>query len=278
MAKPTIRRASLEDIDFFLTLAKKEGWNPGLHDALPFYSIDPSGFFVSELDEKKIGCISVVAYNDAFGFLGFYIIIPEYRGRGWGLQMWNHAMKHLGSRCVGLDGVIAQQENYKKSHFQLYYRNIRFEGRGACSGPTSLIDLRKIPFETLLKYDSFIFGLARHTFLPHWIEMPNAYSLAKVENSQLKGYGVIRKCVDGYKIGPLFADDLDTAQEIYAGLCDKAVNNPVFIDVPEVNPLAMKLVHEAGLKTVFETARMYNKPPPKQQLNNIFGGTTFEVG
>lgn len=275
---PTIRNATLEDLDFFFTLAKNEGWDPGLHDALPLYSIDPNGFYISELDGKKIGCISVVAYNDAFGFVGFYIIIPEYRGRGWGLQLWNHAMKHLGNRCVGLDGVIAQQENYKKSHFQFYYRNIRFEGRGASSGSTTLIDLHKIPFETLLEYDLPIFGLARRTFLRCWIEMPNAYSLAKVEHNQLKGYGLIRQCVNGFKIGPLFADDLDIAQEIYAGLCHQAGDNPVFIDVPEVNPLAMKLIHDAGLKTVFETARMYNKSPPKQQLNKVFGVTTFEVG
>jgi ribosomal protein S18 acetylase RimI-like enzyme len=278
MMIPTIRNATLEEIDFFLSLAKNEGWNPGLHDTLPFYSIDPSGFFISELNGKIIGCISVVAYNDAFGFLGFYIIIPEYRGRGWGLQMWNHAMKYLGSRCVGLDGVIAQQENYKKSHFQFYYRNIRFEGRGFSLSPTALTELNKIPFEMVLEYDLPIFGLARDVFLRRWIEMPNAYSLAKIEQDQLKGYGVIRQCVNGFKIGPLFADDLDIAKEIYAGLCGRAGDSPVFIDVPEVNPLALKLIHDAGLKTVFETARMYNKPPPEQQLNKVFGVTTFEVG
>lgn len=275
-----IVNASLEDINFFLSLAKKEGWNPGLCDAIPFYSTDPNGFFIGKIGDKMIGCVSSVAYNSNYGFLGFYIVIPEFRGQGFGIQLWNKAIDYLGNRNIGLDGVISQQENYKKSFFKLYYRNIRFEGKTSnfFSDSSSLIDLSQVSFEKLLQYDSAVFGLCRETFLNNWISMPNSYSLAKMDGNRLIGFGVIRSCINGYKIGPLFADNLEIATEIYAGLSSKVTEGSIFLDVPEINTNALKLAENAKLNKVFETARMYTKQPPKQELDKVFGVSTFELG
>ncbi len=112
--------------------AAQEGWNPGLTDADCFYAADPAGFLVGRLGDEPIGCISVVRYEPAFAFLGFYIVKPEQRGRGHGFRLWQAGMARLNDRVVGLDGVIAQQENYKKSGFVLAHRNIRFGGVPAC--------------------------------------------------------------------------------------------------------------------------------------------------
>ena len=67
----------------------------------------------------------------------FYIIKSQYRGRGFGLQLWNAAMAYMGGRNVGLDGVIAQQGNYRKSGFKLAYRSIRHQGEGGGAEPSS---------------------------------------------------------------------------------------------------------------------------------------------
>lgn len=278
MTTPTIKNATLEDMDFLLFLAGEEGWNPGVHDALPFYETDPRGFFIAEFGKKTIGCVSAVAYDGTYGFLGFYIIIPQYRGRGWGLQLWNHAVAYLGSRCIGLDGVLAQQENYKKSGFRFYYKNIRFQGNVVQRGSSTLVNLQEVPLATLWGYDTEIYGLSRQSFLNSWVHLPDAHALGKIDKGRLLGYGVIRKCLQGWKIGPLFADDLEIADEIYQGLCAKVDEGPVFLDIPEINEQAKKLADRAKLKQVFETARMYTRPPPPQQLNKVFGVTTFELG
>ena len=39
-------------------------------------------------------------------------------------------MTHLSGRTVGLDGVVAQQDNYRRSGFALAWRNARYEGLG----------------------------------------------------------------------------------------------------------------------------------------------------
>ena len=120
-----IRKMNEDELNLALEWAAAEGWNPGLDDAKCFYAADPNGFLLGELAGKPVGCISAVAYDNAYGFLGLYIVPPDYRGRGFGLKLWDAAMTYLNGRIVGLDGVFAQQANYRKSGFTLAYRNIR---------------------------------------------------------------------------------------------------------------------------------------------------------
>src|SRR5262245_18570462 len=123
-----IARVTDGDLSTLLRWADREGWNPGLDDGPAFYAADPSGYFIGRLGNRPIASISAVAYDGDFGFLCFYIVEPEFRGKGYGLRTWHEAMAYLGDRNIGLDGVIEQQENYKKSGFKLAYNNTRYAG------------------------------------------------------------------------------------------------------------------------------------------------------
>ena len=147
-------------------------------------------------------------------------------------------MDHLGDRVIGLDGVVAQQENYRKSGFRLAFRNIRQKGRGGGAAPPGLTDLAAIPIEEILRYDETAFPAPRAEFLKSWIGQPQAVALGVVDGRRLKGYGVLRACREGFKIGPLFADDEETADRLSSGLLARAPGAPVFLDTPEANPRA----------------------------------------
>jgi hypothetical protein len=69
-----------------------------------------------------------VSYGEYYGFIGFFIVKPDVRGRGYGFGIWQAGMKKLEDRVIGLDGVTTQQDNYQKSGFVLAHRNIRFGG------------------------------------------------------------------------------------------------------------------------------------------------------
>lgn len=273
-----VRKMRREEMDLAIAWAAQEGWNPGLHDANFFYETDPNGYFIGLLGDEPIGCISAVAWNQNFGFLGFYIVKPEHRGKGFGIQIWNKGMAYLGDRNIGLDGVVAQQENYKKSGFKLAYRNIRYEGIIDGVSPKNVVELSKIPKKSLLEYDQQVFPTSREKFLQNWIRQPQGVAYGVMFGNQLTGYGVIRKCGKGYKIGPLNADDKDIAGELLQALTAHTKGQPVYLDTPEVNTAAIKLAEKNNMKVVFETARMYTKFEPKMSLEKIFGVTTFEIG
>src|SRR5262249_32146319 len=175
--KLVVRRMTESELNLALEWAAAEGWNPGLYDAACFYAVDPNGFFLGEFVGEPIGCISAVAYDEHYGFVGFYIVKPQYRGRGFGLQLWDAAMVYLGRHNVGLDGVIIQQGNYKKSGFKLAYRNIRHQGEGGGAEPSGLLDLSSVDFDEIVRYDGTVFPASRPSFLRRWIRQPQGAAL-----------------------------------------------------------------------------------------------------
>ena len=279
--KLKIRVMTRQEVDLAIDWAAKEGWNPGLYDADCFYTTDQTGFLVCLLEKEPIAIISVVKYGTSFAFLGFYIVKPEFRGKGYGIQIWNAGMNSLIGRTVGLDGVVAQQDNYKKSGFMLAYRNIRFEGlsRKTLQLSPNIIPLSSIPFEELYEYDKPFFPDDRKDFLKCWINQPESSSLAIKQNRALRGYGVIRKCRTGYKIGPLFADNHKFAEELFNALTVYVPEgSQIFIDTPEVNREAVEMAKRNGMTLSFETARMYRGEFPNLPVDKIYSVTSFELG
>ncbi len=276
-----IRTMTREEIDLAVEWAALEGWNPGLHDADCLYRADPKGFSIGLLNGKAIGSISAVSYGDSYGFIGFYIVTPGCRGQGFGIQLWHDAMKRLSGRNIGLDGVLAQQENYKKSGFKLAHRNIRYQwcSDGKNRVAQDVVRLSEVPREELAVYDAKLFGLQRQRFLECWISRPQTVALGIFQSGKLVGYGVLRECREGFKIGPLFADGPDIAEALFLSLTsDLAEGSAVFLDVPEVNSQGVRLAEKYNMTKVFETARMYTKEQPNVPLHQWFGVTTFELG
>jgi len=275
----TIRPMRGEEIALAADWAAAEGWNPGLNDAACFATVDAQGFLIGELDGQPVATISCVNYDDRFSFLGFYIMRPDLRGRGLGLKIWQAAIAHAGARTIGLDGVVAQQENYRKSGFTLAYRNVRYGGRVvAANAQAQAIPLADVPFAAVAASDATVFPAPRENFLRAWIGASGHTGRALMRDGALAAWGVIRPCRAGFKIGPLVADDRAAAEAVFDALIAHAGGGEVFLDVPEPNRDAVALAASRGLQPVFETARMYTGAVRDVALQRIFGVTTFELG
>jgi GNAT superfamily N-acetyltransferase len=276
-----IRAMRPDEIAMAADWAAAEGWNPGLADAACFATVDPQGFFIGEIDGEPAATISCVNYDAGFSFLGFYIVRPDLRGRGYGMRIWNAAIAHAQARVIGLDGVVAQQENYKKSGFRLAYANVRYGGAIAApvaSAPAGVVALTEIPFAAVVADDATVFPAPRAAFLRAWIDTAGHVGRALVRDGRLAAWGVIRPSRTGRKIGPLVADDRAAAEAVLAALLKGAGDGPVFLDVPSVNRDAVALAQDLGLAPVFETARMYTGAIPPLRLERVLGVTTFELG
>lgn len=278
-----------DEVDELVHWAELEGWNPGLHDAEVFWVTDPDAFVAAELDGEVIGGGAITSYGGEFGFMGFFIIRPEFRGRGFGNALWHARRERLIARLrpgasIGMDGVFAMQPYYANGGFAFSHRDIRYRAENLSPADASgdageaVIDLGKVPLEAVLEYDRACFPAPREKFLGAWISQPDSLALGVLRAGDLCGYGVIRRCREGCKVGPLFANDDRAATALYNRLAGFAQGGPVFLDVPENNGAAVEFARRYGMDEVFGCARMYLGRAPDLAHHRIFGVTTFELG
>jgi len=272
---------SADDVQRMARWAADEGWNPGKTDAHAFFAADPGGFLVGRLNGEPVTCISVVKYGQGFGFLGFYIARPGVRGKGYGIQTWNAGMKRLAGRNVGLDGVVAQQANYRKAGFRLAWNNVRYEGAPVAAEPPAgvqLLDARSIAFDKLAAYDRRFFPEVRDSFLASWISLPERTTMAALRDGALVGLGVMRHCRTGARIGPLYAETPDIASALFSATAAALGATAVAADIAGVNKGAVAWAEGLGLRPSFETARMYTGPDPAIDSTGLYGVASFELG
>lgn len=281
---PAFRPLSRPELDTVLSWAEAEGWNPGRHDAEAFWAADPEGFAGMEWDGVLIGSASIVSYGGTFGFVGLFIVRPEWRGRGLGTRFWDFFIARLRERLrpgagASLDGVFAMQDYYARSGFVFSHRTLRMEGVGRPGrADRGLSELHRLPFEQIAACDRTFFGAAREAFLRAWIRPAGGLGLGAPGDGELSGYGVVRPCRRGFKIGPLFARDPDVAERLFLALSHHAAGEPLFLDTPENNPAALELAARHGLAECFGCARMTLGRAPAVPWNGIYGVTTFELG
>jgi GNAT superfamily N-acetyltransferase len=280
----TIRPMSRDELDTLVEWAACEGWNPGLDDAEVFWATDPEGFIAAEIEGELIGGGSIVAYEKKYGFIGLFIVRPEYRGHGLGDRLWQECNRRLLARlhpdaAIGLDGVSSMQHYYSRGGFRFVYRDLRFEGSGMdLPQPKHVIEASALPFERIAAYDRRHFPATRSGFLQEWIHRPGGHALAVADSGDIRGYAVMRPCRIGHKIGPLFAVNADVAESLLVAIGSRVPGEPIFLDVPEINGDALALVARYGMGEVFGCARMVLGPIPQLPDAEIFGVTTFELG
>lgn len=268
-----------EEVQWALDWAVSEGWNPGLRDAECFFAADPDGFFVGHFDGEPIATCFAVVYDDMFAFLGGYFVRPEFRGRGYGRQMIRAAMAYVGYRNLGLDAMPSvEKELGDWTGCQAAHGNTRYEGTASGNQASGVAELRHIPFDELVAYDTVHFGAPRIGFLRRWIDQPDGAALGAVFHGRLAGYGVVRPCHHGFKIGPLFADNSQLADDLFESLCARVTDSTVLLDTPETNPGAAALAERHGMAPAFETVRMYRKGQPEFPAGHVFGVTSLELG
>lgn len=214
-----IDRADPHEWATVIEWAAAEGWNPGLEDRTAFFAQDPKGFFLGRLAGEPASAVSVVNYGNDFAFLGCYLVRPDLRGAGFGLATWKAGLAHAGARVVGLDGVPDQQDNYRRSGFELAYRSARFTGVPRLPPPdASVRAMATGDFAEVRAFDSACLPADRPGFLDAWFGTPGHRTLVRIVDGSLTGYGTIRPARDSHRVYSLFADTEADARQLLAGL------------------------------------------------------------
>ena len=286
----SIRPLEAGDIAQVTEWARAEGFCPGEGDVAIYRQTDRQGLWVGWLEDAPIGCIAGVRYSQSYGFVGLFLVKPEHRGRGYGVQLWRHALEHLHDvRCVGLETAHDRINDYAgwgfrpaspTTRWQLSGRDI--PGAGPQAGQLSLVDASTLPEAVVQSYDASREDSPRPHFLRDWLRHPAGRVLALVDGQgRCHGFGRIRPCLlrqgSGWRIGPLLADDADLAEQLLRGLLERH-RGMVLLDAPGANPAAGALMGRLSFKPTSETLRMYRGPQPQVSLADVYGLACLELG
>ncbi|MFF2807411.1 GNAT family N-acetyltransferase [Streptomyces sp. NPDC058000] len=258
-----------------------EGWNPGDGDIAHFHPTDPDGFYLGRLGDRTVSAVSLVNYSADYAFLGYYLVAAGLRGQGLGLATWRTAFPHAGARTVGLDGVPAQQDTYRRAGFTTAHDTLRYTGRPTPGAPPSP-DTHPVTvahLDAIAAYDRRCFPADRRGFVARWLTAPGHTARVHLRDDKVAGYGVLRPAHSGYRIGPLFADSPQTAGALFDALIRRLdPADEVSLDIPEPNTPAHTLATGRGLTPRSHTVRMYTGPVPTVDASHTFGVTSLELG
>jgi GNAT superfamily N-acetyltransferase len=278
-ADVAIRGFSPPDAAFIRSLIARQGWNGGLHDPETFAAADPDAWLIAELDGEPVGVTLATRWNDAFGWIGVYLVDPDLRARGIGLALFRRALECLQPRSVGLDGDPAQQANYRRSGFVDVHPNTRWHGpAGAWEAAGEVVPAAELAFDDLVALDARAVGAERRALLRAWLDQPEAVSVAVVDG-RVTGFATARPASDGWKVGPVHASDAATASAVIAGaVADLAPDTVCWLDAPDPNGEARELFSSHGYEASPTSGRMTRGEAPPADVSISFALTAHEVG
>ena len=283
-----------DDIDFVTEISRKEGFVPGIGDLGIYKNTDKQGLWVGWLNDNPIGCIAGVRYNENYGFLGLFLVLENYRGRGFGLQLWKKALDHLiDLPCVGLEAAPDRIADYSKWGFSVSSKTTRWQllgdgkflderFRSEDLNDFSFVEGSSIPSNAVEKFDETRENTPRPHFLSNWLKHPAGKVIAVIDKyGRCHGFGRIRPCLlkrgDGWRIGPLMADN----PKLLTILLKKLIESHpglIIIDAPGLNKSASELFKDLGFESQSETFRMYRGYQPPVSMKDVYGLACLELG
>jgi GNAT superfamily N-acetyltransferase len=261
-----VRPARDDDADALRGLVASEGWNAGLHDVATFARAGE--LLVAEIAGRPVGMILATPWNETLGWIGWYLVAAEHRGRGIGLDLFGHALEALAPRAVGLDADPAQVANYRRSGFVAIHGNVRFRGAaGSWSAPADdpvgalrLAPAAAVDTARLAALDAATLPAPRVDVIRTWLDQPEAIAIVASDGAPV-GWALGRPARIGWKIGPVLAPDPMAADVLIAGVAAGVAaaagpETPLFLDVPATNVEALDLVRGRGFAESPTSGRM----------------------
>ena len=252
------------DLDFALGLTSKEGWSSTKTDFEELLAFDAHGCFIGEENREKVGMVCAITYGE-FGTIGNLIVIDEYRGRGLGAMLMEHAMSYLcriGALEMYLDGVQAAVSLYERLGFKKICRSLRLSGIIAGKSSRKVRPMRELDFDEVLAIDRKHFKADRSFFLKSCHEKnPRLCKVLEVDN-KIAGYILGSPRERSARIGPWVMDShLNKAVELVKSFAVETENQMIQLGVLESNVPAVQLIKKIGFTETSYSWRMARGKP-----------------
>ncbi|HJO72130.1 MAG: GNAT family N-acetyltransferase [Rhodospirillales bacterium] len=267
-------------------LSAKIGWNQVESD-WRYMLANGAGFGCTAPDGKLVATAMALPY-DGFAWVCVVLVAPDHRGRGVATDLMRRVLDDLQERGVmaGLDATPAGREVYKHLGFEDVYGLKRLWAQRVASPAAdggeetiaTIAPMAAADIDQVAAYDAGRFGSGRRALLGHLrARAPDRAFVARAQG-RVVGFVMARDGLVATQIGPVVAEDADTAialaRHAVGGIVSAAV-----IDACEHQKTFVEWFEGAGFEFQRPYVRMLlGRSQPIDRKDNIFAPAGPEFG
>jgi GNAT superfamily N-acetyltransferase len=292
------RTMTENDIGAGLLLCRHAGWNQVARDWELFLRLGPNdcrlalagdesfeqsserssegsseGSFEESIGEEKIiGTVATIHYEQACSWIGMVLVDPAFRGRGVGTRLLQEALQVLDQeKTVKLDATPAGRAVYLKLGFIDEYPLSRLVcrrkemgvDRGAVLESLAGLNdsivkpINREEMGRIALFDRTVFGGSRSLLLDWLYEGAPQYAFYAEDQDEIQGYCFGREGHHFTQIGPVVARNITTARALITAALQQFNERSVVLDLPEGNTEWMEWLVSIGFTPQRRFVRMY---------------------
>jgi GNAT superfamily N-acetyltransferase len=251
-----IRLMSPGDIPAAMRLKQSAGWNQSAQDWMNILALEPEGCWVYEAEGTVAGSTTAICYGRDLAWIGMVLVLPEFRGRGFGRALMEHALEYLARRrvqAIRLDATDMGRPLYEKLGFRDECMIERWAASAvAVSPPDEPICAAPLRDMTELgALDRRAFGAGRNRVIEQLIACFPAESLRARD-----GFVMARPGSGAHFLGPCVAAGAATARGLIEAALAGHAGEAVFWDLLPENSEAARLAAGLGFTCKRRLVRM----------------------
>jgi GNAT superfamily N-acetyltransferase len=270
-----IRLMTQSDVPAGMELKQAAGWNQTEADWRLLLAVAPRACWVEELDGRVVGSATAVCYGDELAWIGMVLVLPEYRRRGVGRRLLEHAIGScdaVGIRRLALDATEMGRPLYRSLGFVDQEPIERWGGVAAEVSEAAPTEEALTP--ACLELDRQGFGVDRRDLVQRLAGLPGAEVVADGDS-----FAITRPGANARYLGPLVARDLAAAQRVGRAAAARHRGERLFFDILPERPGFSELAESLGLQPMRRLTRMSRPAAIPDAGTGLFcSAAGFELG
>ncbi|MEW1699949.1 GNAT family N-acetyltransferase [Streptomyces sp. NPDC093249] len=275
-----VRRLTSNDLLACADLSENRGW-PREEHKWGLLLTAGTGYGIDDPDGSGLAACSVVtSYGPGLSAIGMMLVAERYARQGVGRRLMRHVLTEIGDTPATLYATANGQPLYEQLGFAEISRSEMVRGRFTFAEPAPDVTVRPATADDLpaiLRLDHEIFGLDRTHIITRLPAFADHLRVAE-GNGGLTGFAAIWPNMDTHVVGPLIAEDPDTAKALIASLA-AATDRPLRTDIDVRHASLLTWLKGNGIDPIANNSVMVHGLPdlPGDQLRR-FAPLTVAAG
>ncbi|MBD0708559.1 MULTISPECIES: GNAT family N-acetyltransferase [unclassified Streptomyces] len=262
LAQLPVRHLTPNDLLVCADLSEDRGWLREEHKWGLLLTAG-TGYGIDAPDGSGLAaCCVITPYGPELSALGMMLVAERYARQGVGRRLVQHVLEETGDTPVTLYATPNGQPLYEQFDFNEIGRAEMVLGQFTFSEPAPAVAVRAATADDLpaiLRLDHEVFGIDRTHIITRLPAFADHLRVAE-ENGRITGFAAIWPNMDTHVVGPLIAQDPDTAKALIASLAT-ATDRPLRTDVDVRHTSLLEWLKGNGVSSIFTTSVMVRGLP-----------------